>query len=271
MFTAPTAIRAIKKEDINGELIKKYDISSLKSLFIAGERCDISTLNWLQERFQNKIPIIDHWWQTETGSPICAKMTGLDDDTLRVKPGSSNHPVCGWNIQIVKENERFKEDHNDDELQGAIVAKLPLPPGTFTTVWGDDSKYVSSYMEQFPGYYNTGDAGHIDEEGNVFVMARTDDIINVAAHRLSTATMEEVLCSHKEVVESAVIGVHDDMKGEVPVGFVVLAGSTKSTPETEQRIEKECIQLIRSEVGAIASCRIVIVVPKLPKTRYVDS
>jgi propionyl-CoA synthetase len=177
MFTAPTAIRAIKKEDNTGSLIKNYDVSSLKSIFIAGERCDMSTLQWLQKLFKDRIPIIDHWWQTETGSPICAKMMGLDDDPLRIKPGSSNHPVCGWDIQIVKEK-REEEERFDDDLQGSLVAKLPLPPGTFSTLWNDDKRFVSGYMRVFPGYYNTGDAGHIDAEGNVFIMARTDDIIN---------------------------------------------------------------------------------------------
>jgi propionyl-CoA synthetase len=268
MFTAPTAIRAIKKEDFKGELINNYDVSSLQSVFIAGERCDLSTLQWLQNIFKNRIPIIDHWWQTESGSPICAKMLGLDDDHQRVQPGSSNHPVCGWNVQIQKQNSTSDAEYNDEELKGSIVVKLPLPPGCFTTVWNNDERFVSGYMSKFPGYYNTGDAGYIDDDGNVYVLARTDDIINVAAHRLSTATMEEVLCKHKDVVESAVIGVKDDIKGEVPVGFVVLANSTEViTPEREREIEKECAQLIRSNVGAIASCKLVLVVHRLPKTR----
>ena len=214
MFTAPTAFRAIKREDPTGALIKNYDLSNFKALFLAGERLDPDTLHWAENNL--RIPVIDHWWQTETGWAICANSMGLHPFT--VKEGSPTKPVPGWNVKVV--------DPENNEVAankiGALVVKLPLPPGSLPTLWNNDKRYVESYLEEFPGYYKTADAGFVDEDGYVFVMSRTDDIINVAGHRLSTGAMEEILADHPDVAECAVLGVEDQLKGQVPVGFLVL-------------------------------------------------
>jgi propionyl-CoA synthetase len=256
LFTAPTAFRAIKKEDPNGEYAGKYDISSLKYLFLAGERLDPETYRWASELLD--IPVIDHWWQTETGWPIVANPAGIE--LLPLKPGSPTVPLPGWDVQVLDSAGKPVEPGTD----GAIVVKLPMPPGALPTLWNDDERFVSSYMSAFPGYYLTGDGGRIDSGGYVYVMGRTDDVINVAGHRLSTGGMEEVLASHPDVAECAVIGVADPMKGQVPRGFVVLkAGVDRS----EDELRAELVQLVRAQIGAVASLKDVAVVAALPKTR----
>lgn len=256
LFTAPTAFRAIKREDPEGKLMKNYDLSHFQALFLAGERTDPDTLNWAQSRL-NK-PVIDHWWQTETGWAIAANCLGLYQ--FPVKPGSPTKPAPGWNLQVV--------DANCNQMKpgdiGALVVKLPLPPGTLPTLWNNDQGFIKSYLEEFPGYYKTADAGFIDEDGYVYVMSRTDDIINVAGHRLSTGAMEEILSDHPDVAECAVLGVEDSLKGQVPVGFIVLkAGVTRD----HQEIIKEVVQMVRDRIGAVASFKTATVVKRLPKTR----
>ena len=214
LFTAPTAFRAIRKEDPDGALVNRYDLSSLRALFLAGERADPDTLPWAEAVLG--VPVIDHWWQTETGWAIVGNPLGLD--ALPVKHGSPTKPVPGWRLEVLDESGKPAAP---GEI-GNLCGKLPLPPGTFPTLWNDDKRFVESYLARFPGYYQTADAGMIDEDGYVHVMARTDDIINVAGHRLSTGGMEEVLASHPDVAECAVIGAHDSLKGQVPVGFLVL-------------------------------------------------
>lgn len=271
LFIAPTGVRAIKKEDINGNFLKQYDLSSLRALFVAGERCDTNTLFWLQQ--QTNKPIIDNYWQTETGSPICSVMLGYEKDysKIKVQPGSANKPVHGWNIKILPIEQADKEMSTEtlSELaahnEGYIVAKTPLPPGFMTTIWNNPTRFEEGYFKTFNGFYKTGDAGHQDKERNVFVMTRTDDIINVSAHRLSTAEIEEILLSLPQVAEAAVVGVNDELKGQIPLGFVVLNEKFKDMPRVE--IEKKCIEIVRKEIGAIAVFKIVIVCPKLPKTR----
>ncbi len=256
LFTAPTAFRAIKREDPSGELIKNYDLSSFKTLFLAGERLDPDTLKWAENKLG--IPVIDHWWQTETGWAICANCLGLHH--YQVKKGSPTKPAPGWNLQVVDQN---NQQVKAGEI-GALVVKLPLPPGTLPTLWNNDQGYIDSYLEEFPGYYKTADAGYIDEQGYVFVMARTDDIINVAGHRLSTGAMEEILADHPDVAECAVLGVDDKLKGQVPIGFLVLnAGVTKDHNE----IEKETVQMVRERIGPVAAFKTAMVVKRLPKTR----
>ena len=256
MFTAPTAFRAIKREDPKAELMKKYDLSNFKALFLAGERTDPNTLHWAEDSL--KVPVVDHWWQTETGWAICANCLGLHE--FPVKEGSPTKPAPGWNLQVVDESNKPVAP---GEI-GALVVKLPLPPGTLPTLWQNDARYVESYLEEFPGYYKTADAGYIDAEGYAFVMSRTDDIINVAGHRLSTGAMEEVLSDHPDVAECAVLGVEDDLKGQVPVGFVVLkAGVTKAHGE----IVKEVVQMVRDRIGPVAAFKTATVVKRLPKTR----
>jgi propionyl-CoA synthetase len=256
MFTAPTAFRAIKKEDPDGEYAAKYDLSSLKYLYLAGERLDPETYHWASDLLG--IPVIDHWWQTETGWPIVANPAGIE--LLPIKPGSPTRPLPGWDVQILDSAGKRITDGTD----GAIVVKLPMPPGSLPTLWNDDERFISSYMAAFDGYYLTGDGGRIDEDGYVFVMGRTDDVINVAGHRLSTGGMEEVLASHPDVAECAVIGVADAMKGQIPRGFVVLkAGVSRD----EDELRAELVQLVRSRIGAVASLRDVAVVAALPKTR----
>ena len=256
MFTAPTAFRAIKREDPKGELIQNYDLSNFEALFLAGERLDPDTLHWAENKL--KIPVIDHWWQTETGWAICANCLGLHQYT--VKEGSPTKPAPGWNVQVVDvENKQVAPG----EI-GALVVKLPLPPGSLPTLWNNDQRFIESYLEEFPGYYKTADAGFIDEDGYVFVMSRTDDIINVAGHRLSTGAMEEVLADHPDVAECAVLGVEDQLKGQVPVGFLVLnAGVSRDAGE----IVKEVIQSVRDRIGPVASFKTATVVKRLPKTR----
>ncbi len=256
LFTAPTAFRAIKREDPNANLIKNYDLSNFKALFLAGERLDPDTLNWARNNLG--VPVIDHWWQTETGWAICANCLGIYD--FEIKEGSPTKPAPGWNLQVVDANCKQVEPGTI----GALVVKLPLPPGTLPTLWQNDKRYVESYLDEFPGYYKTADAGFIDKDGYAFVMARTDDIINVAGHRLSTGAMEEVLADHPEVAECAVLGVDDKLKGQVPVGFLVLnAGVERENSE----IIKEVIQMVRDRIGPVASFKTATVVKRLPKTR----
>ena len=256
MFTAPTAFRAIKKEDPQGEYLGRYDLSCLQSLFLAGERCDPHTLEWAQEKLQ--VPVIDHWWQTETGWPICSNCLGIEQ--LPVVPGSPARAVPGYDVQVLNE---VGEAIEPGDI-GALVVKSPLPPGTFTTLWNAQERYIESYFSKFPGYYETGDAGYIDDNGYVFVMARTDDVINVAGHRLSTGAMEEVLADHPDVAECAVIGVADQMKGQLPLGFLVLnSGVTRS----ESEIVAEAIQHMREKIGPVAAFKLCAVVDRLPKTR----
>jgi len=256
MFTAPTAFRAIKREDPNAEMLKKYDMSNFKHLFLAGERLDPDTLKWAEKYLQ--VPVIDHWWQTETGWAICANCLGLHH--YEVKEGSPTKAAPGWNVQVVDQDCKPVEAGDI----GALVVKLPLPPGSLPTLWNDDKRFIESYLEEFPGFYKTADAGYIDPEGYVYVMSRTDDIINVAGHRLSTGAMEEVLADHPEVAECAVLGVEDKLKGQVPIGFVVLnAGVDRDHGE----IVKEVIQMVRERIGPVASFKTATVVKRLPKTR----
>ena len=256
LFTAPTAFRAIKREDPEAKLMKGYDISCFATLFLAGERSDPDTLKWAENNI--KVPVIDHWWQTETGWAIAANCMGLHH--YPVKYGSPTKAVPGWNVQVVNpENEQVKAGDI-----GALVVKLPLPPGTLPTLWNNDEGYVKSYLEEFPGYYKTADAGFIDEDGYIYVMSRTDDIINVAGHRLSTGAMEEILSDHPQVAECAVLGVEDALKGQVPVGFIVLkAGVTRPNAD----IIKEVVQMVRDRIGPVASFKTATVVKRLPKTR----
>jgi propionyl-CoA synthetase len=256
MFTAPTAFRAIKREDPAGALIKNYDLSNFRALFLAGERCDPDTLHWAEDHL--KVPVIDHWWQTETGWPICANCLGIEP--LKVKAGSPSKPVPGMDVRVVDPHNR---EMKPGEI-GALVVKLPLPPGTFLTLWNADERFVASYLSQFPGYYTTADAGYVDEDGYVYVMSRTDDIINVAGHRLSTGSMEEVLASHPDVAECAVVGVHDELKGQIPVGFLVLKKGVERDP---QEIVTEVVHMVRQRIGPVAAFRTAVVVPALPKTR----
>jgi len=256
MFTAPTAFRAIKKEDPKGALLGQYDLSHMRYLFLAGERLDPETYSWASDLLG--IPVIDHWWQTETGWAICANPAGLE--LLPIKPGSPTKPMPGWDVRIVDASGRPVPPGED----GAIVIKLPLPPGALPTLWNDDERYVRSYLTAFDGFYLTGDGGRIDEDGYVYVMGRTDDVINVAGHRLSTGGMEEALASHPDVAECAVIGVADTMKGQVPRGFVVLKAGV-DRPDEELRAE--LVAIVRERIGAVASLREVAVVAGLPKTR----
>jgi propionyl-CoA synthetase len=256
LFTAPTAFRAIKKEDPDGEFVRKYDISCLRYLFLAGERLDPETQRWASDLLG--IPVIDHWWQTETGWPIVANPAGIE--LLPIKPGSPTKPLPGWDVQVLDPAGKPVEPGVD----GAIVVKLPMPPGALPTLWNDDDRFVSSYLSAYEGFYLTGDGGHLDEDGYVYVMGRTDDVINVAGHRLSTGGMEEVLASHPDVAECAVIGVADSLKGQVPRGLVVLKAGVE---RGEAELRAELVQLVRDQVGAVASLKDVAVVPALPKTR----
>ena len=256
LFTAPTGFRAIKREDPNGKLIGNYDLSNFKTLFLAGERCDPDTLHWAESHL--RVPVIDHWWQTETGWAISANCVGIE--RLPVKPGSATKPAPGMDVRVVDlQNREVKRG----EI-GALVIKLPLPPGTFATLWNANEDFVATYLSQFPGYYKTADAGYVDEDGYVYVMSRTDDIINVAGHRLSTGGMEEVLASHPDVAECAVVGVHDELRGQIPVGFLVLKKGVDHDP---QEIVKEVVQMVRQRIGPVAAFKTAMVVPGLPKTR----
>jgi propionyl-CoA synthetase len=256
LFTAPTAFRAIKREDPNALLMKNYDLSRFKTLFLAGERTDPDTLQWAMDALDR--PVIDHWWQTETGWAIAADCMGLE--VLPVKPGSPTKPVPGWNVVVLDEGCR---EVPRGQI-GSICVKLPLPPGSLPTLWNNDARYVKSYLTEFPGHYATADAGYMDEDGYVYIMARTDDVINVAGHRLSTGGMEEVLAKHPDVAECAVVGVHDDFKGQLPVGFIVLKmGVTKSN----EQIVKEVVGMVRDQIGPVAAFKTATVVDRLPKTR----
>jgi propionyl-CoA synthetase len=256
MFTAPTAIRAIKKEDPNGDFIKQYDLSSLKTQFLAGERCDAATLKWYREHIP--IPAIDHWWQTESGWPMIANMMGVE--YLPIKPGSAGKSVTGYNILIF--DEEGQELGPNEE--GYVVVKLPLPPGTLLDLWNDNDRFKAGYLNKFPGYYFSGDGGYKDNEDYIFITGRVDDVINVAGHRLSTADMEEIVASHSSVAECAVVGINDELKGQIPLALVVL--KTDETIEHFQ-LESEVIQLVRKKIGPVASLRNVIVIQRLPKTR----
>jgi len=256
LFTAPTAFRAIKKEDPNGNFFKKYDLSSFESLFLAGERADPDTLKWAEGLL--KVPVIDHWWQTETSWAISANCAGIGLE--KTKYGSACKPVPGYDVKILKSDGKEAKPNE----MGDVVVKLPLPPGTFPTLWGADQRYKETYMSNYPGYYQTYDAGHIDEDGYVWIMSRTDDIINVAGHRLSTGAMEEVLAEHKDVAECAVLGIADKLKGQLPIGLLTLkAGVTKKYED----ISKECVQMIRQKIGPVAAFKTAIVIKRLPKTR----
>lgn len=256
VFTAPTAIRAIKREDPEGNLVQSYDLSHFRALFLAGERADSDTLHWAEERL--KVPVLDHWWQTESGWPMAANCLGLGKPVI--KYGSVARAVPGYDIRVVDESGREAE-HGQ---MGAIVVKLPLPPGTLTTLWNADERFKTSYLKRFPGYYHTDDAGYMDEDGYLYVMSRTDDIINVAGHRLSTGAMEEVLARHPAVAECAVTGVADALKGQVPLGFLVLKSGVDDDPE---QIGREAVKMIRQEIGPVAAFKKAIVVDRLPKTR----
>ena len=255
-FTAPTAFRAIKKEDPKAAYLQRYDLSGFEALFLAGERCDPDTLGWAQE--QLGVPVIDHWWQTELGWPACANCRGIE--LLPVVPGSPTKPVPGFVLEVLDQQGRPRPP---GEI-GALVLRLPLPPGTFTGLWGNEERFVKAYFSTFPGYYETGDAGYIDANGYVFVMARTDDVINVAGHRLSTGAMEEVLAAHPDVAECAVIGVADPMKGQLPLGMLVLKDGVDRDPAA---ICAEAVALVRQHIGPVAAFKLCTAVPRLPKTR----
>lgn len=256
LFTAPTAFRAIKQQDPDGALIGDYDLSDFTMLFLAGERADPPTVQWAED--QLKVPVIDHWWQTETGWAIAANPAGLG--LLPIKHGSPTVPMPGYDVRVL--------DDAGHEVAagttGSIAVKLPLPPGCLPTLWQNEDRFKEAYLDEFPGHYKTADAGYTDEDGYLFIMARTDDIINVAGHRLSTGGMEEVLAGQADVAECAVIGVADDLKGQLPLGFVVLkAGCERSADD----IERDCVALVRQEIGPVAAFKSVIVVKRLPKTR----
>ncbi len=257
LFTAPTAIRAIKREDSKGEYLRKYDLSKFDTLFLAGERTDPDTLHWATELLHR--PVIDHWWQTETGWAIAGNFRGLEQ--FPIKPGSATKPMPGYNLKVLDPATGKELGPNEN---GMIVVKLPLPPSNLPTLWKDDERFLNSYMNPYPGYYLTGDGGYVDEDGYVFVMGRVDDVLNVAGHRLSTGGMEEVLARHPDVAECAVVGAADDLKGQVPVGMIVLkSGVTRPHDE----IVAEIIQMVRNEIGAVASFKKAVVVKRLPKTR----
>lgn len=256
MFTAPTALRAIKQQDPEGLLTKEHDLSRLRALFLAGERCDPDTLNWAKEKL--KVPVIDHWWQTETGWAIASNCLGIQ--TLPVKAGSAARPAPGWDVHVL-------DDSGTDVPAGqvgSIACKLPLPPGTLPGLWRAEDRYHESYLSRFSGYYETGDAGYIDDDGYIYVMSRTDDIINVAGHRLSTGAIEEVLAAHSDVAECAVVGVSDELKGQLPVGFLVLKAGVERSPDD---IVTEVVRMVRDQIGPVAAFKKAVVVARLPKTR----
>jgi len=255
-FTAPTAFRAIKREDPEGKLVKDYDLSSLRALFLAGERADPDTIRWAEKQLD--VPVIDHWWQTETGWAIAANPIGIEK--LPVKIGSPSVAMPGYDVQVLDEGGHPLPPGT----LGAIAVKLPLPPGTLPTLWNAEARFRKSYLDHFPGYYETGDAGYIDEDGYLYIMARTDDVINVAGHRLSTGGMEEVLAGHPDVAECAVIGVADDLKGQLPMGFLCLNSGSNRRHED---VVKECVALVREQIGPVAAFKLAVVVDRLPKTR----
>ena len=256
LFTAPTAFRAIKKEDPDGKFFSKYDLSSFESLFLAGERADPDTIKWAENLLN--VPVIDHWWQTETSWAISSNCTGIE--MQKTKYGSACKAVPGYDVKIIKPDHSIAEPNE----MGDIVVKLPLPPGTFPTLWNADKRYKENYMTNYKGYYQTYDAGHIDEDGYIWIMSRTDDIINVAGHRLSTGAIEEVLSEHQSVAECAVLGIADKLKGQLPIGLVVLKSGVEKDNGT---ISKECIQMVRNKIGPVAAFKVVIVIKRLPKTR----
>lgn len=256
LFTAPTAFRAVRKEDPEADLMAGYDIRSLKRLFLAGERLDPSTYEWLVEH--TGLPVLDHWWQTETGWAICCNPVGIQEMTP--KPGSATMPSPGFNVQVVSPDGRAVA-HGE---QGQVAVKLPLPPGCLSTIWGDDDRFRKTYLAPIPGFYSSGDGGFVDEDGYVFIMGRTDDVINVAGHRLSTGEMEEVVASHPAVAECCVVGTRDEMKGQVPVGLVLLKDGATIDPE---ELEEELVEMVRERIGAIACFRRAVLVERLPKTR----
>jgi propionyl-CoA synthetase len=255
-FTAPTAFRAIKKEDPDGRFIAQYDLSALRTLFLAGERLDPETYQWATD--QLGIPVVDHWWQTETGWPVAANLRGLEP--MPIKPGSPTVPVPGYDVRVLDE----KGQEQPAGSEGAICVRLPLPPGTLPTLWHDDQRFVDSYLREHDGYYLSGDGGYLDDDGYLYVMGRTDDVINVAGHRLSTGSIEAVIAQHPAVAECAVIGVADPMKGQLPRGLVVLKSGVEVDPDT---LSSEIVASVREEVGPVAAFRDVAVVPALPKTR----
>ena len=256
LFTAPTAFRAIKKEDPQGEYIKKYDLSKFACLFLAGERLDPDTYHWAHDLLQK--PVIDHWWQTESGWPITANCMGIEE--FPIKPGSSTKPVPGFDVRIIDSSGKLL----GPKEEGLVVIKLPLPPGTLPTLWNADQRFLESYVTVFPGYYFTSDGGYIDEGGYTFIMGRVDDVINVAGHRLSTGEMEEIVAQHPDVAECAVFGVHDSLKGQLPLGLVVLKSGVN---KGETDIKKELVKMIREEIGPVACFKEAAVVTRLPKTR----
>jgi propionyl-CoA synthetase len=256
LFTAPTALRAIKKEDPDGEHLRGRDLSRFRYLFLAGERLDPDTYHWASELL--RVPVVDHWWQTETGWAIAANCLGIEQ--LPAKPGSATRPAPGYDVRVVDETGRDRGPNED----GAIVIRLPLPPGTLPTLWHDDERFVDSYLAAYPGCYLTGDGGFFDEDGYLFVMGRIDDVINVAGHRISAGAIEAVVASHSDVAECAVIGAVDELRGQVPVGLVVLKAGVDSAPD---EIERELVEMVRAEIGAFAYFRRAVVVDRLPKTR----
>ena len=256
MFTAPTAFRAIRGADPDGNLLKQHDLSAFRTLFLAGERSDPDTIQWAERQLQ--VPVIDHWWQTETGWSIAANYAGIE--IMPVKYGSPTKPAPGWDLRVLGEDGK---EMPAGEI-GALVAKQPLPPSVFPTLWNADDRYHNAYFANFPGYYETADAGYIDEDGYVYVMARTDDIINVAGHRLSTGAIEEVLAAHEAVAECAVIGVADALKGQIPVGFLVLKSGAN---QPHDQIKRDVVQMVRNTIGPVAAFKDAAVVERLPKTR----
>ncbi len=256
LFTAPTAFRAIKRDDPKGELLEKYDLSGFRTLFLAGERADPATIEWAQQKL--RVPVIDHWWQTETGWAIAANPVGIE--LLPVKLGSPSVPMPGYDIRVLD----AEGEPVPPGTLGAIVVRLPLPPGCLPTLWQADDRFVRSYFSRFPGHYETGDAGMLDEDGYLYIMARTDDVINVAGHRLSTGAMEEILAGHPDVAECAVIGIGDPMKGQVPMGFLCL---NKGCNRPHGEIVAECVARVRDEIGPVAAFKLAVVVDRLPKTR----
>ncbi len=256
MFTAPTAFRAIKRDDSDGEFIERYDLSRLRALFLAGERCDPDTLQWASDKLG--IPVVDHWWQTETGWPIAANCLGIE--RLPIKPGSPTCAVPGYDVRVLGDDGKEVADGDI----GSIMIRLPMPPGTLPTLWGDDRRYIESYLSAYPGWYLTGDAGYRDADGYLWIMSRIDDIINTAGHRLSTGAMEEALAAHQDVAEAAVIGAQDTLKGELPVGLVVLKSNVS---RSHDEIKAELVRMVRDRIGPVASFKKVAIVDRLPKTR----
>lgn len=256
LFTAPTAIRAIKKEDPDGQHKLKYELPSLEYLFLAGERCDVATYHWAKDML--KVPVVDHWWQTESGWPMVANMAGYG--LMQTKPGSAGKPVCGYKIDIL--NEEGQE--LPPAREGYVAVRLPLPPGCLPTLWQDNGRFSKSYLERFPTYYQTGDGGYIDEDGYVYITGRIDDVINVSGHRLSTGEMEEIVASHPAVAECAVIGISDELRGQRPIGLIVLKDGKELA---EEQLERELVSMIREKIGAVAYFRNAVLVKRLPKTR----